>query len=211
MGRLTRIGFRKQRRIFPLSKNIPGPMPCDHAKPGRELFRITHPPAGFPGFDQRVLDGVLSFLTVLENAVSNSEKRPALGANDHFKCLAIALNGCPVNIALIGVHHVDLQPRRLDPRFRAKYFRDFGGSASPRSIIALGDRDPPQKMITVLPTLIMSFSRMTSQLATRMQPWLAARPMVSGLLVPWIPMPGLSRPIHSTPTKLFGPGGKLKN
>jgi hypothetical protein len=40
-----------------------------------------------------------------------------------------------------------------------------------------------QKIITVLPTLTSSFTRAASQLAKRMQPWLAARPITprSGL------------------------------
>src|ERR1700736_4949162 len=66
-----------------------------------------------------------------------------------------------------------------------------------------------QKIMTVLPTLTRSLSRMTSQLATRMQPWLAARPIGCGLFVPWMPMPGLFKLIQTTPTRLFGPGGRL--
>src|SRR3954462_15174383 len=42
----------------------------------------------------------------------------------------------------------------------------------------------PQNTTPVFPTLIRSFTRAASQLARRMQPWLAARPIVSGLLVP---------------------------
>jgi len=49
--------------------------------------------------------------------------------NDHFKCLAIAVNGGPVNFALIGVHHVDLKPRRCTPRFRAKKVKNDDGVA----------------------------------------------------------------------------------
>ncbi len=40
------------------------------------------------------------------------------------------------------------------------------------------------KIETGLPTLTMSFTRAASQFAVRMQPWLAARPIVSGLFVP---------------------------
>jgi hypothetical protein len=40
------------------------------------------------------------------------------------------------------------------------------------------------KIETGLPTLTSSFKRAASQFAVRMQPWLAARPIVSGLFVP---------------------------
>src|SRR5437667_182435 len=38
-------------------------------------------------------------------------------------------------------------------------------------------------MMTVLPTLTRSLTRAASQFASRMQPWLAARPIVSGFFV----------------------------
>src|SRR5689334_1586396 len=126
MRRVIEIGFgAKWSGLFSSSKDIPRPMPRDHTEPGRKFLRIANPPPGLPGFDQRVLDGILGFFAVLENAIGDGEQRPAMGANDHFKCLAIALNGCPVNFALIGVHHVDLQPRRRRSAFRAKYSEEF--------------------------------------------------------------------------------------
>ena len=97
-------------------------MACDHAKPGRKFLGIAHAPARFPCFHERILHGVLGFFAVLENAVGNGEERSGMRADDHFKCLAIAVNGGPVNFALIGVHHVDLQPRRLRRRFGANFF-----------------------------------------------------------------------------------------
>lgn len=39
---------------------------------------------------------------------------------------------------------------------------------------------PNQKIDTVLPTVTSSFTRAASQFAVRIQPWLAARPIVSG-------------------------------
>ena len=41
-----------------------------------------------------------------------------------------------------------------------------------------------RKIETTFPTLTSSFTRAASQFAVRMQPWLAARPIVSGLFVP---------------------------
>ena len=62
-------------------------------------------------------------------------------------------------------------------------------------------------MMTGMP-LLMSFTRRTtSQLAVLMQPWLELRPIVCPWAVPWMPMPGLLRPTHMTPTGLFGPIG----
>ena len=66
-----------------------------------------------------------------------------------------------------------------------------------------------QKISTAFPTLTSSLILAASQFAVLMHPWLAARPIVSGLLVPWTPTCGLFNPIHSTPTGLFGPGGRL--
>ncbi len=49
-------------------------------------------------------------------------------------------------------------------------------------------------MVTGSPVVTMVENFNASQFASRMQPWLAARPMVSGLLVPWMPIPILSSP-----------------
>ena len=75
-------------------------------KPGGILFWLAHAPARFPGFDQRVLHYVFCFLAVLQNAVSDGEKGPAVRAYDHFKCLPIAVNGRPVLFAFAGIHFV---------------------------------------------------------------------------------------------------------
>ena len=58
-----------------------------------KLLRIAHAPARFPRLDQRILDDVLGFLAVLENAVGDGEKVSAEGANDHLESVAIALDG----------------------------------------------------------------------------------------------------------------------
>ena len=63
-------------------------------------------------------------------------------------------------------------------------------------------------MFTVTPLVMSLLRRTASQLAVRMQPWLWARPIVCGLFVPWMPMPGLFKPIQRTPTGLFGPIGE---
>src|SRR5437870_79638 len=91
---------------------------------GRE-FRVARHwlgPACFPGLNQRVLHDIFGFLAVLQNAVGDGEKYPAMRANDHFKCAPIAVNGRPVLFAFTGIHWVDLKPRRLRSRFRAKFF-----------------------------------------------------------------------------------------
>jgi hypothetical protein len=70
----------------------------------------------------------------LENAVSDGEERAAMGANDHFKCLSIAVNGRLVLFAFTGIHCVDLKPRRSTARICANFFQEKsreGGSASP--------------------------------------------------------------------------------
>ena len=66
-------------------------MSRDGGEPGRKFLRVAHAPAGFPGFDQRILHDVLGFLAILQNAVSDGEKCSAMGADDHFKCLSIAV------------------------------------------------------------------------------------------------------------------------
>ena len=81
-------------------------MASDHAEPGGKFFRIAHPPAHLPGFDQRILHDVFGFLAVLQNAISDREKGSTVRANDHFKCLAIAVNGRSVMFAFTGIHFV---------------------------------------------------------------------------------------------------------
>ena len=81
-------------------------MASDHAEPGGKFFRIAHAPAHLPSFNQRVLHDVFGFLAVLQNAVSDCEKCSTVRANDHFKCLAIAVNGRPVLFAFTGIHFV---------------------------------------------------------------------------------------------------------
>src|SRR5437870_992796 len=104
----------------PFPENVARAMTCNHGEPGRKFFRVAEAPPRFPGFYQRVLDCVLGFLAVLQDAISDGEKRAALVANDHFKCLPVATNGRSTNFALTGFHHVDLKPRRRRWRFRAK-------------------------------------------------------------------------------------------
>ena len=90
--------------------------------------------------------------------------------------------------------------------------RFLAGNAMSRRLeesIPGGENAAPYSISTVIP-LVMSFERRTtSQFPTRMQPWLVARPMVQALEVPWMPMPGLFRPIQRTPTGLRGPGGSM--
>src|SRR2546427_7927360 len=62
-------------------------------------------------------------------------------------------------------------------------------------------------MDTASPGFIFVARRTISQLARRIQPWLAERPIESGSLVPWMPIPFLLSAIQITPTGLFGPGG----
>ncbi len=62
-------------------------------------------------------------------------------------------------------------------------------------------------IITVDPGRAYFGTWTTSQFAILMQPDEVARPMVRGLLVPWIPMPDLVRPSQRTPTGLLGPAG----
>ena len=62
--------------------------------------------------------------------------------------------------------------------------------------------------------ILSNLSSMRASLAIaafeiRMHPWLTSEPSAAGSFVPWIPMPGLFRPIQRTPTRLFGPGGRL--
>src|SRR6266478_10049840 len=97
-------------------------MTRDGSEPGRKFFRVAHAPACFPGFDKGILHDVFGFLAALKNAVCDSEKCPAVRANDHFKCFSIAMNGRPILFAFTGIHWVDLKPRRLRSRFRAKFF-----------------------------------------------------------------------------------------
>jgi hypothetical protein len=64
--------------------------------------------------------------------------------------------------------------------------------------------------MTGTPGFTIAASFTTSQLARRMHPWLALRPIESGSSVPWMPMPSLSSAIHITPAGLFGPGGSRR-
>jgi hypothetical protein len=73
----------------------------------------------------------------------------------------------------------------------------------------VGAKGTPSVIVTLFPTLTRSLIRAASQFAIRMQPWLPARPIVSGLFVPWMPIPGLFKPIQRMPTGLLGPGGML--
>src|SRR5439155_22455368 len=97
-------------------------MSCDCCQPGGKFFRIAHAPARLPRLNQRVLHDILRFLAVLQNAVSDGEKCPAVRANNHVECLPIAVNGRPVLFTFASIHWVDLKLRRLKPRFRAKIF-----------------------------------------------------------------------------------------
>ncbi len=99
------------------------PVTRDGRQPGGKFLGIAHAPARFPGFDQRILHHVFRFLAVLQNPVSDGEKRAAVRADNQFKCLSIAVNGRPVLFAFARIHDVaDLKPRRSTTRFRAKFF-----------------------------------------------------------------------------------------
>jgi hypothetical protein len=58
----------------------------------------------FQAFDERILHDIFGFLAVLQNAVSDGEKYSAVRADDHFKCLSIAVNGRPVLFAFTVIH-----------------------------------------------------------------------------------------------------------
>ena len=60
--------------------------------------------------------------------------------------------------------------------------------------------DPPDKVAKSLAAF---------QLASLKHPCDSARPICSGLGVPWIPYPGSDRPSQTAPTGLFGPGGSM--
>lgn len=62
-------------------------------------------------------------------------------------------------------------------------------------------------MMTVDPGRAYLGTCTTSQLVILMHPDDVARPMVRGLLVPWMPIPDLVSPSQSTPTGLLGPAG----
>ncbi len=108
---------------------------------------------------------------------------------------------CQVLFAFTGIHFVaiyslDVWERDSARKMLGKFGR--GGSPEPpasKAFVAPGqaievnrlylrDGEQSQKIMTVSPTLTRSFTRAASQLARRMQPWLAARPIVSGLFVP---------------------------
>jgi hypothetical protein len=124
--RFDRFGHLfRQRNSAAFAKNIARFVSRNGCEPGRKFFRIAHSPTRFPCFDQGILHDILRLLAALQNAVSNGEKCPAVGANDHFKCLSIAVNGCPILFAFTGIHWFDLKPRRATPRFRANFFREI--------------------------------------------------------------------------------------
>ena len=62
-------------------------------------------------------------------------------------------------------------------------------------------------MKTGVPTGTFGYSFTIWLLATRMQPWLAAVPMLPVLLVPWIRMPGAFRYSARSPSGLVGQAG----
>ena len=95
---------RRNRSVF--SENVVRTMASDHAEPGGKFFRMAYAPAHLPRFDQRVLHDVFGFLAVLQNPVGDREKRSTVRADNHFKCLAIAVNGRPVLFAFTGIHLV---------------------------------------------------------------------------------------------------------
>jgi len=80
-------------------------MTRDRAKPG-EIFPDPARASGFSSFNERILHNVFGFLAVLQNAVSNREKRPTVCANDHFKGFSVAMNGRPVLFTFTGIHCV---------------------------------------------------------------------------------------------------------
>src|SRR5439155_11458579 len=103
-------------------KNVVSPMTGDSRQPDGKFFRFAHAPARFPSFEEGILRDVFGFFPVLQHAVSNGEKCAAMCADDHFKCFSIAVNGRPILFAFIGIHWVDLKPRRLGARFGVKKF-----------------------------------------------------------------------------------------
>jgi hypothetical protein len=52
------------------------------------------------------LHDVFGFLAVLQDAIRDRKKGSTVRANDHFKCLAIAVYGRLVLFAFTGIHFV---------------------------------------------------------------------------------------------------------
>src|SRR4051812_40841671 len=79
-------------------------MPGDRRQPGGGVCRIPPAPPGFSGLHESVLDHVLGFLAVLQNAISDGEQTPARRADSPLKSVAIALDGGAVNCVFGSVH-----------------------------------------------------------------------------------------------------------
>ena len=84
--------------------HVASPVSSDRAQPSREFLRISHPPAGLPRFHERVLHNVFGFCAILQNAVGDGEKSAALAVDDHFKSVAITVNGRSICVVLGGIH-----------------------------------------------------------------------------------------------------------
>ena len=100
-------------------------MPRDRAQPRRKFLRIAHPPARLPRFHERVLNHVLGFLAILQNAVGDGEEGATLGADDHFKSLSITVNGRSINVVLAGIHRSICSLDARGSEIRAKNFREI--------------------------------------------------------------------------------------
>src|SRR5205085_11206415 len=198
-------GFEVVRERFGPSppREVPRAMARYRREPGWKFLGITHAPARFPRFHESILDDILGFLAVLQNAVSDREKVAAGRMDDHLEGVAIAVDGCLVNVVFCSVHlrrstSVDAR-RAVSARkiLRKTSISHKGHKGTQRSageephnrcalcvLRELCVRKRYLKIETGFPTLTSSFTRAASQFAVRMQPWLAARPIVSGLFVP---------------------------
>src|SRR5438093_10760826 len=90
------------------AEDIMRAMPRDHTQPGRKFIRVAHAPPRLPSRNEGILYYVFGFLAVLQNAVSNGEKRPTVCANDHFECFSIAVYGRRSPLAFTGIRFVSI-------------------------------------------------------------------------------------------------------
>ena len=64
-------------------------------------------------------------------------------------------------------------------------------------------------MVTAVPFPTSVDKVAASQFESRMQPWLPARPMVSGTGLPWMPMAGAAQSCPEDADGVVGAGGKV--
>ncbi len=108
--------FFDERGVAPAAGDITSAVSRDRRQPGGKFFRVAHPPARLPRFQERILDDVLRFRSLLQHSVGNGEEGAAVRADDQLESLAISSDRGAVNISVSGVHagvltSLDARPR----------------------------------------------------------------------------------------------------